>query len=172
MCDPEPARRFGNRFARLQHQLWMPYLRWQRSMGASQRPACAPRSQRPGSWYRPGDDIGAGECVPVAGIAVRESARRDERSLRFFCRPNGMSRLSWEMDPETTALVGELYIRAQSARRGGPDSGRARTGNSPTASLTTPAAQSNSPPMCSPSCCLSSSDRCNTERIQAVVATP
>ena len=76
---------------------------------------CAPgESVRVVGTDRQEDDIGAGECVPVAGIAVRESARRDERSLRFFRRANGMSWLSWEMDPETAALVGELCDRATS----------------------------------------------------------
>jgi len=54
------------------------------------------------------------------GIAGREAARREQRSLRLFRRPNGMSRLTWEMDPETAALVGDVYDRATSPRRGGP----------------------------------------------------
>ena len=55
-----------------------------------------------------------------AGIADREAARREQRSLRFFRRPDGMSRLTWEMDPETAALVGDVFDRATSPRRGGP----------------------------------------------------
>ena len=55
-----------------------------------------------------------------AGITDRETERREQRSLRFFRRPNGMARLTWDMDPETAALVGETYDRATSPRRGGP----------------------------------------------------
>jgi hypothetical protein len=55
-----------------------------------------------------------------AGIADREAARRAQRSLRFYRRPDGMSRLTWDLDPETAALVGDVYDRATSPRRGGP----------------------------------------------------
>ena len=55
-----------------------------------------------------------------AGIADREAARRDARSLRFVRLPDGMARLSWLMDPETAAAAGELFDRATSPRRGGP----------------------------------------------------
>ena len=55
-----------------------------------------------------------------AGIADREAARREQRSLRFTKLADGMSLLSWRMDPETAASVGELYDRATSPRRGGP----------------------------------------------------
>ena len=55
-----------------------------------------------------------------AGVADREEARRQQRSLTFRKLPNGMSRLVWDMDPETAAHVGELYDRATSPRRGGP----------------------------------------------------
>lgn len=55
-----------------------------------------------------------------AGIADREASRRADRSLTFSRRPNGMSHLSWTMDPETAALVGEVFDRATSPRRGGP----------------------------------------------------
>ena len=55
-----------------------------------------------------------------AGIADRESARRDLRSLRFVTLSNGMSLLTWRLDPESAASVGELYNRATSPRRGGP----------------------------------------------------
>ena len=55
-----------------------------------------------------------------AGIGDREAARREQRSLRFYRRPDGMSRLTWDLDPETAAIVGEVYDRATSPRRGGP----------------------------------------------------
>lgn len=58
--------------------------------------------------------------IDSASIADREAERRSQRSLVFRRRPDGMSRLSWTMDPETAAAIGELYDRATSPRRGGP----------------------------------------------------
>ena len=58
--------------------------------------------------------------LDAAGIPLREEERRAQRSLRFYRRPDGISRLTWEMDPETAAQVGDLYDRATSPRRGGP----------------------------------------------------
>jgi len=55
-----------------------------------------------------------------AGIAGREAERRERRALRFRRLPDGMARLVREMDPETSAAVGDLYDRATSPRRGGP----------------------------------------------------
>ncbi len=55
-----------------------------------------------------------------AGIADRETARREQRSLRFVKLSDGMSLLTWRLDPESAAAVGELYNRATSPRRGGP----------------------------------------------------
>ena len=58
--------------------------------------------------------------LDAAGIATREHERRARRSLTFRRLPDGMSRLTWDMDPETAAVVGEVYDRATSPRRGGP----------------------------------------------------
>lgn len=58
--------------------------------------------------------------LDAAGIAEREVDRRDERALRFRRQPSGMSRLTWDLDTESAATVGELYDRATSPRRGGP----------------------------------------------------
>ncbi len=58
--------------------------------------------------------------LDVAGIPLREEERRAQRALRFHRRPDGLSRLTWDMDPETAALVGDTYDRATSPRRGGP----------------------------------------------------
>lgn len=58
--------------------------------------------------------------LDAASIPLREEERRSQRSLRFHRRADGLSRLTWEMDPETAALVGEVYDRATSPRRGGP----------------------------------------------------
>jgi hypothetical protein len=55
-----------------------------------------------------------------AGVGDREAARREQRSLTFVRRVDGMSRLTWQMDPETAALVGEIYDRATSPKLGGP----------------------------------------------------
>jgi hypothetical protein len=55
-----------------------------------------------------------------AGLADRESARRAQRSLRVTRLPDGMTRATWLMDPETSAVFGSLYDRATSPRRGGP----------------------------------------------------
>ena len=58
--------------------------------------------------------------LDAGGIAERESARHDERSLRFFRLPSGMSRLVWNMDQETAASVGDVFDRATSPKNGGP----------------------------------------------------
>lgn len=55
-----------------------------------------------------------------AGIADRETVRREARSLKFFRQPDGMARLMWVLDPETAALIGGVYDRITSPRRGGP----------------------------------------------------
>jgi hypothetical protein len=55
-----------------------------------------------------------------AGIADREAARHAQRSLRFTKLSDGMSLLTWRLDPESAAAVGELYNRATSPRLGGP----------------------------------------------------
>jgi hypothetical protein len=58
--------------------------------------------------------------LDAAGIADRERERRDRRSLRFVRQVDGMSRLTWLLDPESAAVAVELYDRATSPRRGGP----------------------------------------------------
>lgn len=55
-----------------------------------------------------------------AGIATREAARHEQRALRFHRRPDGMSSLSWLLDPESAAIVSDIYDRVTSPRRGGP----------------------------------------------------
>jgi len=39
------------------------------------------------------------------GIASRERARREQRSLRRWRKPDGMTRYTWELDPEGAALT-------------------------------------------------------------------
>lgn len=55
-----------------------------------------------------------------AGVAERERARREARSLRVFRTSDGMTRATWILDPESAAIVTDLYDRATSPRRGGP----------------------------------------------------
>jgi hypothetical protein len=65
--------------------------------------------------------------IDAAGIGLREHERRERRTLTFRQQPDGMSRLVWLMDPETAAVVGDVYDRATSPRRGGPRSADAAT---------------------------------------------
>ena len=53
-----------------------------------------------------------------AGIAERERERFERRSLRHYRLPNGMGRIVWELEPESYAVVTELYDRATSPKRG------------------------------------------------------
>jgi hypothetical protein len=53
-----------------------------------------------------------------AGIVDRERERFERRSLRHFTLPNGMGRITWDLDPENYAIVTELYDRATSPKRG------------------------------------------------------
>jgi hypothetical protein len=55
-----------------------------------------------------------------AGIAIRERERRQLRSLRRWRKPDGMTRYTWELDPEGAALVDGIYDQLTSPRRGGP----------------------------------------------------
>jgi hypothetical protein len=58
--------------------------------------------------------------LDAAGVAEREEARRARRSLHLTRKPDGMGRLVWELDPESLAVVVEVYDRLTSPRRGGP----------------------------------------------------
>jgi hypothetical protein len=60
-----------------------------------------------------------GDELDIDGVALRESERRQKRSLRLFVQPDGMTKLIWIMDPETAASVRELYDRATSPKVGG-----------------------------------------------------
>ena len=60
------------------------------------------------------------DLLDESGIADRERARRAQRGLKFWRRPDGMGRLTWDLDPESCAVVGEIYDRVTSPRRGGP----------------------------------------------------
>jgi hypothetical protein len=54
------------------------------------------------------------------GIAIRERERRQQRSLRRWRKPDGMTRYTWLLDPEAAALVDGIYDQLTSPRRGGP----------------------------------------------------
>ena len=60
------------------------------------------------------------DLLDESGIADRERQRRAQRGLKFFRRSDGMGRLTWDLDPESCAVVGEIYDRVTSPRRGGP----------------------------------------------------
>ncbi len=55
-----------------------------------------------------------------AGVADRETQRRAARSLRLVRQADGMTRIIWLLDPESAAIVTQIYDRATSPRRGGP----------------------------------------------------
>lgn len=54
------------------------------------------------------------------GIAEREAERRERRSLTLRSHADGSGDLHWRFDPETAAVITDLYDRATSPRRGGP----------------------------------------------------
>lgn len=58
--------------------------------------------------------------LDTAGVAERERARREARSLTVFRTSDGMTRATWVLDPESAAVITDLYDRATSPRRGGP----------------------------------------------------
>ncbi len=60
------------------------------------------------------------DLLDESGIADRERERRSRRGLRFFRRSDGMGRLTWDLDPESCAVVGEVFDRVTSPKRGGP----------------------------------------------------
>ena len=58
--------------------------------------------------------------LDAAGVALRESERRDHRFLRLVPQPDGMTRLFGLLDPESAAVVVSAIDAATSPRRGGP----------------------------------------------------
>ncbi len=55
--------------------------------------------------------------LDLEGIAVREEARREQRSFRIGRRGDGMGFAHWVLDPETFAVVSEVYDRVTSPKR-------------------------------------------------------
>ncbi len=62
----------------------------------------------------------ARDALDALGIAERERARRDRRALRRYRQADGMTRYTWDLDPEGAALVDGVYDQITSPRRGGP----------------------------------------------------
>jgi len=60
------------------------------------------------------------DALDLDGIADREEARRQQRSFRLGRRPDGMGYAHWILDPETFALVSDVYDRITSPRRHEP----------------------------------------------------
>ncbi|MEP6844293.1 MAG: DUF222 domain-containing protein, partial [Pseudolysinimonas sp.] len=61
-----------------------------------------------------------GAELDEAHVLDRERAMRDARYLRITPQPDGMTRLSGLLDPESAAIVVAAYDGATSPRRGGP----------------------------------------------------
>lgn len=57
------------------------------------------------------------ESLDAEAIADRERTQRDARSFRLTTLPDGMTRASWLLDPESAAHVRELVDRATSPKR-------------------------------------------------------
>lgn len=62
----------------------------------------------------------ARDVLDADGIAGREHSRRAKRSFRRWRKPDGMTRYTWELDPEGAAFVDDVYDAITSPRRGGP----------------------------------------------------
>lgn len=62
----------------------------------------------------------ARDALDALGIAERERARRERRAFRRYRQPDGMTRYTWELDPEGAALIDGVYDQITSPRRGGP----------------------------------------------------
>ena len=58
--------------------------------------------------------------MDAEAVVDRERRQRAARALRFTTRPDGMGRVTWDLDPESAARFRDLYDRTTSPRRGGP----------------------------------------------------
>jgi hypothetical protein len=61
----------------------------------------------------------ARDRIDAAGVADREAALREKRSLRIYRLPDGMTRLVALLDPENAAFVTDAIDRVTAPRRGG-----------------------------------------------------
>ncbi|UYN84483.1 MAG: DUF222 domain-containing protein [Microcella sp.] len=62
----------------------------------------------------------ARDDLDAAGVAEREEVRREQRSFRLGRRADGMGYAHWVLDPETFALVSDVFDRVTSPRRTSP----------------------------------------------------
>ena len=60
------------------------------------------------------------DAIDEAGIIDRERHQHEQRSFRLRRLPDGMSQVHWTLDPESAAIVSDIFDRATSPRRGGP----------------------------------------------------
>jgi hypothetical protein len=60
------------------------------------------------------------DLIDAEHVAAREQELREKRYLRLFPLPNGMTRITGELDPESAAQVCAVVDAATSPRRGGP----------------------------------------------------
>ena len=58
--------------------------------------------------------------LDAAGVAEREDERRGRRFLRLYAQPDGMTRISGLLDPESAAVVKNAIDAATSPKLGGP----------------------------------------------------
>ncbi|HEY4225567.1 MAG TPA: DUF222 domain-containing protein [Pseudolysinimonas sp.] len=58
--------------------------------------------------------------LDAAHVRDREAALREARYLRLTAEPDGMTRLTGRLDPESAAVIVAAYDAATSPRRGGP----------------------------------------------------
>jgi len=59
------------------------------------------------------------DSLDTAGVAEREEAMRQRRFLRLIPQPDGMTRVSGLLEPESAALVSSAFDAVTSPRRGG-----------------------------------------------------
>ncbi len=59
--------------------------------------------------------------LDLLGLPEREAARRAQRSFRLGRRADGMGYAHWVLDPETYAIVSDVYDRVTSPKRTGPN---------------------------------------------------
>ena len=57
--------------------------------------------------------------LDLDGVKLREEEQHQQRGIRYQRFATGMSRLTWDMDPETNAQVKQLLDRATSPKLGG-----------------------------------------------------
>lgn len=87
----------------------------------------------------------ARDDIDLDGIPAREEAQRARRSLRLGRRSDGMGYAHWILDPETFALVSDVFDRATSPKRRTPSfmNGDSEAGAGPGAGAGAGAGESN-----------------------------